>query len=61
MKLRTIAYFGVGYILGSRAGRERYGQISELAQRASDRLEGYVAERTDGAASSQSPSNGTRP
>jgi hypothetical protein len=28
--------FAVGYILGSRAGRERYEQIKRLAQRVSD-------------------------
>lgn len=40
MKLRTMAVFGVGYVLGTRAGRERYGQIIEAAQRASKRLDG---------------------
>ena len=31
MKLTTVAVFGVGYLLGTRAGRERYEQILELA------------------------------
>lgn len=41
MKLRSLAVFGVGYLLGTRAGRERYGQIVEAAQGASKRLEAY--------------------
>ena len=32
MKLTTVAVFGVGYLLGSRAGRERYEQILELTR-----------------------------
>jgi hypothetical protein len=32
MKLVTVAVFGVGYVLGSKAGRERYEQIRGLAQ-----------------------------
>lgn len=39
MKLRTMAVFGVGYVLGTRAGRERYEQIAELVERARHRLE----------------------
>lgn len=39
MKLRTVALFGAGYVLGTRAGRERYGQIVAAAQNASKRLE----------------------
>jgi peptidoglycan hydrolase CwlO-like protein len=41
VKLRTIAIFGAGYVLGTRAGRERYGQIVAAAQGASKRLEDY--------------------
>jgi hypothetical protein len=41
VKLRTIAIFGAGYLLGTRAGRERYGQIVAAAQGASKRLEDY--------------------
>jgi len=33
-KLMTLAAFGLGYVLGTRAGRERYEQIRELAQTA---------------------------
>jgi hypothetical protein len=38
MKLTTVAVFGAGYLLGTRAGRERYEQIRELAQSASGRF-----------------------
>ena len=41
MKLRTVALFGVGYVLGTRAGRERYAQLVALAQKASERLDEY--------------------
>ena len=38
MKLTTVAVFGVGYLLGTRAGRERYQQILELAHNASGKF-----------------------
>lgn len=41
MKLRSLAVFGVGYVLGTRAGRERYEQVIEAAQSAAKRLEDY--------------------
>lgn len=41
MKLAKVAAFGVGYVLGSRAGRKRYGQIAAMARNASRRLEAY--------------------
>jgi hypothetical protein len=34
-KVMTFAAFGLGYVLGTRAGRERYEQIRELARTAS--------------------------
>jgi uncharacterized protein YdgA (DUF945 family) len=52
MKLVTAAAFGLGYMLGTKAGRERYDQIRQLAQTASknfdasdmlQRLESYRA------------------
>ena len=62
MKLSTAAVFGVGYLLGTRAGRQRYDQIRQLAGRLaeefdasgarqrlesiSSRLETYARERT---------------
>jgi hypothetical protein len=39
MKLTTVAVFGIGYVLGSRAGRERYEQLRELARGASDNFD----------------------
>lgn len=62
MKLSTAAIFGIGYLLGTRAGRQRYDQIRQLAGRVaeefdasgarqrleniSSRLETYARERT---------------
>lgn len=39
MKLSALALFGAGYVLGTRAGRERYDQIRALTTRLADRLE----------------------
>ena len=39
MTLTKAALFATGYLLGARAGRERYAQILEVAARASERLE----------------------
>ena len=39
MKVTTIAFFGLGYVLGSRAGRERYEQLVEATKDAAKRLE----------------------
>ena len=39
MRLTLLAAFGAGYVLGTRAGRERYEQIRELAMDTSHRLE----------------------
>ncbi len=38
MKVRSLVLFGAGYVLGSRAGQERYAQIVELAGKAAQRL-----------------------
>jgi len=43
MKIGTVLAFGVGYVLGTRAGRERYGQVVAAARSASQRLEAYGA------------------
>jgi hypothetical protein len=40
VRLRSLLVFGVGYVLGSRAGRERYEQLL-AAKRASARLDEY--------------------
>ena len=33
MKLRTAIVFGIGYILGTRAGRDRYEQLRRIYRR----------------------------
>ena len=33
MKLSTVAMFGAGYVLGTRAGHERYEQLLQAARR----------------------------
>ena len=33
MKLTTVAMFGAGYVLGTRAGHQRYEQLREAARR----------------------------
>jgi len=42
MRVRSLVLFGLGYVVGSRAGRERYGQIVALAQKSAQRLEAYA-------------------
>jgi hypothetical protein len=46
VKLTTVAVFGVGYLLGTRAGRERYQQILELAHNASGKFAASGARRS---------------
>ena len=41
LRLRSLLVFGVGYVIGSRAGRERYEQLLAAAKRASTRLDEY--------------------
>ena len=43
MKLSTVAIFGVGYLLGTRAGRQRYDQIRQLAGRLAEEFDGSGA------------------
>ncbi len=45
MKLTTVAVFGAGYLLGTRAGRERYEQLCELAHVAGGRFADSGARR----------------
>ena len=44
MKIVTLTAFCAGYVLGTKAGRQRYEQIVELARRASQGLEGSPAQ-----------------
>ncbi len=39
--LATLGAFGIGYVLGARAGKERYEQIRVWAGQAARRLEAY--------------------
>jgi hypothetical protein len=46
MKVVTLTAFGAGYLLGTKAGRQRYEQILQLARQAAEGLEGsQVQER----------------
>lgn len=44
MRLTTLGAIGIAYVLGARAGRERYEQIRVLAQTAAKRMEAYGAD-----------------
>lgn len=48
MKLTSVAIFAAGYVIGTRAGRERYAQIVDAVDRASQRLEEFSARHTPG-------------
>ena len=54
MNVARVAVFATGYILGARAGRERYAQIVEVAERASRRLEEFSSRRPPGGKGDQS-------
>jgi hypothetical protein len=41
MRLSALGVLAVGYVLGARAGRERYEEIRQLASRTARRLEDY--------------------
>ena len=43
MKLVAVTMFGLGYVLGTKAGRERYEQICTLARNASERFDASSA------------------
>jgi len=43
VKLSTAAIFGLGYLLGTRAGRQRYEQIRMLAGRLAEEFDGSGA------------------
>ena len=43
MKLTSVAIFAVGYVVGSRAGHERYAQIVDAVERTTQRLEAFSA------------------
>jgi hypothetical protein len=43
MKLMTVAIFGIGYVLGAKAGRERYEQIRRVAHNAAESFDASAA------------------
>ena len=49
MSLTKLGAFGIGYVLGARAGRERYEQIRVWAGQAARRLEAYGSSGTSAA------------
>jgi hypothetical protein len=55
VKLTAVAVFAVGYVIGARAGRDRYGQIVDGVARASRRLDEFSARRPAGRRSHGSP------
>ena len=58
MKLRTVAVFGIGYVLGTKAGRERYAQIVEAVQTATQRFDEVRRERGKPAQHGKNGTNG---
>ena len=45
MRLTTVALFAAGYVIGAKAGRERYAQIVDGVASASRRLEEFSFRR----------------
>ncbi len=58
MKLAAVAVFGAGYVLGTRAGRDRYEQIVAFSTRLADRLEDRAEAGRAGESSSSGSSSG---
>jgi hypothetical protein len=60
--LSKLIVFGAGYVLGTKAGRDRYNQIAAIAREAARRLDGYAARNAVSARSSwsSSPTAGSR-
>jgi hypothetical protein len=44
--LRAALLFGAGYVLGARAGKERYAEIEELAKKVRQQLADRDSSRT---------------
>ena len=59
MRLTTVVVFGAGYVMGTKAGRERYAQIVTVAEKASKRLDEFSA-RTQADARSVADGGGQR-
>ena len=54
MKLASLAVFAAGYILGARAGHERYAQIVDVVEKASHQLEEFSSRHPPGRPSDRS-------
>ena len=48
MKLASLAVFAAGYVIGARAGRERYEQLVDAVEKASHRLEEFSSRHPPG-------------
>lgn len=48
MKLAKVTLFAAGYVIGAKAGRERYAQITEAIAKASAQLEEFSSRRPPG-------------
>jgi hypothetical protein len=48
VKLASLAVFAAGYIIGARAGRERYAQIVDVVEKASQQLEEFSSRHPPG-------------
>ncbi len=48
MKLTKAAVFAAGYIIGAKAGRERYAQIADVVEKTSQRLEDFSSRHPPG-------------
>jgi hypothetical protein len=55
VKLTTVAVFAIGYVVGAKAGRDRYVQIVDGMARASQRLDEFSARRHPGRQAHGSP------
>jgi hypothetical protein len=58
--LSKLIVFGAGYVLGSKAGRERYNQIARMAQEMARRLDDYGANNRSAGSSRRRSRAGTR-
>ncbi len=59
MKLTKVALFAAGYVIGAKAGDERYAQIVNGVAKASQRLEEFSSRRPPGR-QDQSPGRAQR-
>jgi hypothetical protein len=58
LKLTSVAVFAAGYIIGARAGHERYAQIIDFVRRASQPLEKRASQRLEEFISRHPPGRG---